>query len=123
MDKTGHCKVCPKKCPWNIHYDMDIRHVITVREVWETAEEIKSKMEKELKRAITIDQCIARLEDDIEVKWLILNAFAIKNIYTGWVLSPARVWISKRNVNNKYITPPFGLKRSVKCSSFVLWCL
>lgn len=74
--KHGICKVCPGKCPWNLHYNMQFRFETETVKQTRTYANLKKQYEDALGKHMTIEKIIDQLEEeyeDVQEKVLQLN--------------------------------------------------
>lgn len=64
---TRGCRVCPKKCIWNMHANQPYRWEYVKEKQATSSDEIKHKYEKELKRKLTAEELVKELEKDVEL--------------------------------------------------------
>jgi hypothetical protein len=63
---TRSCRVCPKKCVWNMHSNQPYRWEYVVEKQATSSDAIKQKYESELKRKLTAQDLIQVLQKDLD---------------------------------------------------------
>uniref|UniRef100_A0A673BGB0 Fibronectin type-III domain-containing protein n=2 Tax=Sphaeramia orbicularis TaxID=375764 RepID=A0A673BGB0_9TELE len=67
MDMTGNCKICPEKCPWNIHFNQTYRWEYVSGKEKQTLRALKEKYEQATSDKLNIQELIERQEEEIEL--------------------------------------------------------
>jgi hypothetical protein len=66
MDSSGNCRICPRKCKWNMHVNQPYRWEYVIEKQATSSDAIKQKYEAELKRKLTAENLVKVLEKDVE---------------------------------------------------------
>ena len=66
MDKSGNCRICPRKCKWSEHRNLPylIKYVTTPEK--RTAEHLKQKYHRAVKQKATCEQMMKSIEDSLQ---------------------------------------------------------
>lgn len=64
--KNGNCKVCPGRCLWNVHHNMQFRFETETVKQTRTYANLKKQYEEALGKHMTIEKIIDQLEEEYE---------------------------------------------------------
>uniref|UniRef100_UPI00398F6912 uncharacterized protein isoform X2 n=1 Tax=Pristiophorus japonicus TaxID=55135 RepID=UPI00398F6912 len=67
MDRNGNCRVCPNKCIWSIHYNMQYRFEYVIRKEKRTYSELKAQYEKAFGEQMTHQKIMEKLQQELAI--------------------------------------------------------